>query len=201
MHVFQERKGMSICCFLNSPFCAVPAIPAPSQTEHPTIEGEIKDYIMLSLLDTQHWAVSLCKILPLCHCSGSTGPNGPFHLQTRRVLDGLVTTSHHRRSLRCPQRSKEACCAVRTSCVRFEIICAHILGLKLALAKLAASWCVECVRDRTLVDHSFTVQSNEEVMKRWEKSIGPRALWQLMPVTGPWCPSNISPMPALLKGR
>lgn len=37
----------------------------------------------------------------------------------------------------------------------------------------------------TLVLQSLTVQSKEEEMKRWEKSTGPPALWQLSPVTGP----------------
>lgn len=28
--------------------------------------------------------------------------------------------------------------------------------------------------------------------------MGPTAMWQLIPVTGPWWPSKTSPMPALL---
>lgn len=51
----------------------------------------------------------------------------------------------------------------------------------------------------TFVVHSFTVQSNDDVTNRWEKSIEPTAMWQLIPVTGPWWPSKISPMPALLQ--
>lgn len=51
----------------------------------------------------------------------------------------------------------------------------------------------------TFVVHNLTVQSNDDVTKRWEKSIGPTAMWQLIPVTGPWWPSKISPMPALLQ--
>lgn len=50
----------------------------------------------------------------------------------------------------------------------------------------------------TLVVQSFTVQSNDEVTKRCEKSTAPTAAWQWMPVIGPWCPSNISLIPALL---
>lgn len=50
----------------------------------------------------------------------------------------------------------------------------------------------------TLVLHNLTVQSKEEVTNRWEKSRGPGAVWQLIPVMGPWWPSNISLMPALL---
>ena len=44
----------------------------------------------------------------------------------------------------------------------------------------------------------MTVQSKEDVTKRWEKSTGPPELWLWMPVMGPWWPSNISLMPALL---
>lgn len=51
----------------------------------------------------------------------------------------------------------------------------------------------------TFVLHSLTVQSKEDVMKRCEKSTVPTALWQLMPVTGPWWPSNIPQIPALLR--
>lgn len=50
----------------------------------------------------------------------------------------------------------------------------------------------------TLVLQSLTVQSNEAVRKRWEKSMGPATVWQWMPVIGPWCPSNISLIPARL---
>lgn len=55
-----------------------------------------------------------------------------------------------------------------------------------------------CTSALTLVLHSLTVQSKEEVTNRWEKSRGPAAVWQLIPVMGPWWPSNISLMPALL---
>lgn len=55
-----------------------------------------------------------------------------------------------------------------------------------------------CRTALTLVLHSLTVQSKEEVTNRWEKSRGPAAVWQLIPVMGPWWPSNISLMPALL---
>lgn len=41
------------------------------------------------------------------------------------------------------------------------------------------------LKSLTLVLQSLTVQSKEEEMKRWEKSMGPPALWQLSPVTGP----------------
>lgn len=51
----------------------------------------------------------------------------------------------------------------------------------------------------TFVVHSLTVQSNDDVTNRWEKSMGPTAMWQLIPVTGPWWPSKTSPMPALLQ--
>lgn len=51
----------------------------------------------------------------------------------------------------------------------------------------------------TFVLQSLIVQSKEDVMKRWEKSTVPTALWQLMPVTGPWWPSNIPKIPALLR--
>ena len=51
----------------------------------------------------------------------------------------------------------------------------------------------------TFVVHSLTVQSNDDVTNRCEKSIGPTAMWQLIPVTGPWWPSKTSPMPALLQ--
>ncbi len=59
---------------------------------------------------------------------------------------------------------------------------------------------LKCILDltRTLVLHSLTVQSKEEVTNRWEKSSGPGAVWQWIPVMGPWWPSNISLMPALL---
>lgn len=50
----------------------------------------------------------------------------------------------------------------------------------------------------TLLLQSLTVQSKEEVRKRWEKSTSPVAVWQWMPVIGPWCPSNISLIPARL---
>lgn len=50
----------------------------------------------------------------------------------------------------------------------------------------------------TFVVHSLTVQSNDDVTNRCEKSIGPTAMWQLIPVTGPWWPSKTSPIPALL---
>lgn len=50
----------------------------------------------------------------------------------------------------------------------------------------------------TFVVHSLTVQSNDDVTNRCEKSTGPTAMWQLIPVTGPWCPSKTSPIPALL---
>lgn len=50
----------------------------------------------------------------------------------------------------------------------------------------------------TLVVQSFTVQSKEEVTNRCEKSTGPTAAWQWIPVMGPWWPSNISLIPALL---
>lgn len=50
----------------------------------------------------------------------------------------------------------------------------------------------------TLVDHSLADQSKDEVVNRWEKSMGPTALWQLMPVTGPWWPLKISLIPFLL---
>lgn len=53
----------------------------------------------------------------------------------------------------------------------------------------------------TLVLQSLTVQSKEDVMKRWEKSTVPTAPWQLTPVTGPWWPSNISQIPALLRSE
>lgn len=53
----------------------------------------------------------------------------------------------------------------------------------------------------TFVLQSLTVQSKDEVTNRWEKSTGPTALWQLMPVTGPWWPSNISQIPALLQAN
>ena len=49
-----------------------------------------------------------------------------------------------------------------------------------------------------MVLHSLTVQSKDEVTKRWEKSRGPAAVWQWIPVMGPWWPSSISLMPALL---
>lgn len=172
----------------------------------------IRQMTLHMLISMQHWALVLfsstktmmkCHIaaplresLPRCHCWGSTGPNGPFHQQTQTALDGLVTTPHHRHSLHCPQRSTVACYAVRANGIGFHISFVCIL------ASQALTSCVlnrQHCSDPTLLVQSLTVQSNEEVMKRWEKSMGPTALWQLMPVTGPWCPSNISPMPALLK--
>lgn len=45
--------------------------------------------------------------------------------------------------------------------------------------------CTLSLKGLTLVLQSLTVQSKEEEMKRWEKSTGPPALWQLSPVTGP----------------
>lgn len=49
----------------------------------------------------------------------------------------------------------------------------------------------------SFVDQSFTVQSKEEVRKKWEKSICVWTGWQSIPVNGPWCPSYISQIPAL----
>ncbi|TNN72171.1 Eukaryotic translation initiation factor 3 subunit A [Liparis tanakae] len=52
-----------------------------------------------------------------------------------------------------------------------------------------------------LPDAGVPMQSKEDVMKRWEKSTVPTAPWQLTPVTGPWWPSNISQIPALLRSE
>lgn len=116
----QEHKWVSLGCVSNSPFVRYCFWHA-----HPLVNRlQMKDDIMLAdfyatMQLWRHSIVSLGEILPLCHYSGSKGLGGPFHQQTQTMLDGLVTTWHHRHSLHCPQRSKVACCAVRAKCIRF----------------------------------------------------------------------------------
>ncbi len=128
------------------------------------------------------------NVSPLCHYWGSTGRRVRVRPHRRRERDEPETTWHHKHNLSCPQTSTAAC---------------YSTAERAAHSQPRDSWmtvlCNKCLWMLCyLVLQSLTVQSNEAVRKRWEKSMGPATVWQWMPVIGPWCPSNISLIPARL---